>query len=50
MRKVQPQMEKILGPVPDLMREKIEAQIREAQIALYEARLIDRFGRWIPNP
>ena len=37
-------------PVPDLMRERIEAQVREGKIALYQAGLIDSWGRWIPKP
>lgn len=37
-------------PVPDLMRERIEAQVREGQIALYQAGLIDSWGRWIHTP
>lgn len=37
-------------PVPDLMRERIEAQVREGQIALYQAGLTDRYGRWIWVP
>ena len=34
-------------PVPDLLRERIEAQVREGKIALYQAGLIDSWGRWI---
>lgn len=37
-------------PVPDLLRERIEAQVREGQIALYQAGLIDSWGRWIHTP
>lgn len=34
-------------PVPDLMRERIEAQVREGQIALHQAGLVDIYGRWV---
>lgn len=37
-------------PVPDLLRERIEAQVREGQIALHQAGLTDRYGRWIWVP
>lgn len=34
-------------PVPDLMRERIEAQVREGEIALHHAGLVDIYGRWV---
>lgn len=37
-------------PVPDLLRERIEQQVRDGQIALHQAGLTDRYGRWIWVP
>lgn len=37
-------------PVPDLLRERIEAKVREGQIALHQAGLTDRYGRWLFKP
>ena len=56
MNTINPLLEQMLRPmpVPHLTRSRIQDEVWEARVALLEAGLLDRWGRWIhqekPDP